>query len=478
MRRIHPKIRGPLCCAYLYRHRPFAADCYYLTSQHAAQQQQQHHHFSSSFIAAIPLQPTKQRTRRVLSYPEQQPAIVTRLSSGAGTLKMSNQEDTSSMEPALSDEQKAILDLVVHNGKSLFFTGSAGTGKSVLLRAIISALQGKYGAKRDLAVCASTGIAAQNIGGTTIHAWGAVTPGMYDIGKLISFIKTSRPALQRWKKVKTLIIDEVSMVDGRLFDTLATLACELRKKPHLPFGGIQLVVTGDFFQLPPVTRSGEDMFFAFQSEAWRQCIQHHVMLSRVFRQRDDRFVTLLNEMRKGWISPSAAQILGSLSRPLPEHNGLLPTELFPLRAEVDRANAVRMAALPGSVRRFVALDSGPAPQDKRRRLLDNILAPAVLALKFGAQVMLVKNMNETLVNGSVGKVLGFCPAPPDAKKSKQYDPATMWPLVEFDTFRGKQKMVIIPEEFHAEDSEGFVLAKRVQVGIGLFSLFLPAVRLC
>lgn len=396
-------------------------------------------------------------------HPKSQPATLPKPS----TIKNHDGQDhVNSNEPTLSDEQEAILNMILRDKKSIFFTGSAGTGKSLLLRAIISALRKRYANTSDhLAVCASTGIAAQNIGGTTIHAWGAVTPGMHDIGKLISFIKTCRPAHRRWRMVRVLIIDEVSMVDGKLFDTLATLACELRKK-QVPFGGIQLVVTGDFFQLPPVTRSGEETFFAFQSEAWKACIEHTVTLSRVFRQRDDRFVTLLNEMRRGEISLSAARILASLSRPLPDHAGLLPTELFPLRVEVDRANAARMAALPGSVHRFLARDSGPAPSDKRRRLLDNIFAVATLDLKRDAQVMLVKNVSETLVNGSVGKVLGFCPEPSTAGKSKKSDHAQveMMPLVEFDTFKGKQKMLVARDEFRAEDSEGNLLARRVQVG--------------
>lgn len=381
-------------------------------------------------------------------------------------------------EPPLSDEQKAVLDMVVRDEKSLFFTGPAGTGKSRLLRAIVAALRAKHKAAPDrLAVCASTGVAAQHVGGTTIHAWGAVTPGCHDLGKLARFVRTCRPALRRWRVVRVLVIDEVSMVDGRLFDTLAALARELRsggrkQQPQLPFGGIQLVVTGDFFQLPPVTRAGEEAFFAFESDAWRACVERTVTLSRVFRQRDDRFVALLDEMRRGELSPAAAQVLAGLSRPLlPAHDdSLVPTELFPLRAEVDRANAARLGALPGTAHRFTARDAGPAPLEKRRRLLDNMFAVAELELKRDAQVMLVKNVSETLVNGSVGKVLGFCPEPSPAaaagagnSKKNANVQREMLPLVEFDTLKGKQKMLVARDEFRAEDSEGNLLARRVQV---------------
>ncbi|KAH9856878.1 PIF1-like helicase-domain-containing protein [Lenzites betulinus] len=118
---------------------------------------------------------------------------------------------------------------------------STRTGKSLLLRGIIAALRRKYAKKPEVvSVTASTGMAASNIGGMTIHSWGAVTPGMHNIDRQISCIKTCKPAFKRWKETKVLIIDEVSMVDGQLFDTLAKLADQLRKKTDKPFGGIQV----------------------------------------------------------------------------------------------------------------------------------------------------------------------------------------------------------------------------------------------
>ncbi|ROW16673.1 hypothetical protein VPNG_01514 [Cytospora leucostoma] len=364
----------------------------------------------------------------------------------------------------LSDEQHRVLRMVLDEGRNIFFTGSAGTGKSLLLREIIKALKQKYAKTPDcLAICASTGMAAQNIGGTTIHAWGAVTPGIYDVGKQISYIKTCRPAHRRWKTTKVFIIDEVSMVDGQLFDLLAALAVALRKKTDRPFGGIQLVITGDFFQLPPITQSGKDVFFAFQSNAWKECIENTVTLTQVFRQKDNHFVDLLNELRRGDITPATREALTRLSRPLPQDDGLLPTELFPLRAEVDRANAARLSALSGQSYIFTARDSGSAVPAKRQKLLDNMMAVKILELKRDAQVMLVKNASETLVNGSVGRVMGFLPSP--ERRHKEDD--ELLPLVEFRTFRGKETVLVSREEFRAEDSEGKLLAKRVQVPLVL-----------
>lgn len=329
------------------------------------------------------------------------------------------------------------------------------------------------------------------------------------------------------------------MVDGQLFDTLASLAMELRKQPGKPFGGIQvsihfprstvdyvqrtkdrvadrpikqLVITGDFFQLPPVTPSGKEVCFAFESSAWKTSIERIITLTQVFRQKDDSkcqvrravlffiffqfignstyklaatvlmpaciytaFIALLNDMRKGEISPTATNTLKALARPLSQAEGdLLPTELFPLRAEVDRANASRMAARPGPTVQFASRDTGPAaPPDKRRRLLENNLAVVqTLVLKRDAQVMLVKNVSETLVNGSVGRVVDFCedPAAKQQKQSSEGGGASeqLFPLVEFSTFKGKETRLVLSEEFRVEDGEGNLLARRVQVSQPLF----------
>lgn len=136
----------------------------------------------------------------------------------------------------------------------------------------------------------------------------------------------------------------------------------------------------------------------------------------------------------------------------------MPTELFPLRAEVERANAARMSALSGQSHVFAARDSGPAAPAKRQKLLDNMMAVGTLELKVDAQVMLVKNVSETLVNGSIGRVLAFLPKDEDEDKG-----VDLFPLVEFRTFQGKETVLVDRDEFRAEDSEGKLLARRVQV---------------
>lgn len=186
----------------------------------------------------------------------------------------------------LSEEQRKVLDLVAEENKSVFFTGSAGTGKSVLLREIIKTLRVKYKTQPDrVAVTASTGLAACNVGGVTLHSFSGIGLGKEDIPELVKKIKRNVKAKNRWMRTKILIIDEISMVDGDLFDKLEGVARIIRNNGR-PFGGIQLVITGDFFQLPPVPDYGKVAKFSFDAATWNTSIEHTIGLTQVFRQKD------------------------------------------------------------------------------------------------------------------------------------------------------------------------------------------------
>lgn len=244
----------------------------------------------------------------------------------------------------LSDEQRAVLEAVVDQGKSIFFTGSAGTGKSVLMREIIKRLRDKYRREQDrVAVTASTGLAACNIEGVTLHSFAGIGLGKESASQLVKKVRflssdcgiaidspqvrTNQKARNRWLRTKVLIIDEVSMVDGDLFDKLEEIARRIRNNGR-PFGGIQLVVTGDFFQLPPVPEgSNREAKFAFAASSWNTAIQHTVLLTRIFRQKDPEFAAMLNEMRLGNISQKTVEGFKKLSRPLESHDSLEATEL-------------------------------------------------------------------------------------------------------------------------------------------------------
>ena len=186
----------------------------------------------------------------------------------------------------LSDEQQHVLELVIEKKRSVFFTGSAGTGKSVLMREIIASLRKKFQREPDrVAVTASTGLAACNVGGVTLHSFAGIGLGKEEVPELVRKIKKNQKAKHRWMRTKVLVVDEISMVDGELFDKLESIARQIRNNAR-PFGGIQLVITGDFFQLPPVPEGGRVARFAFDASTWPTSIEHTIGLHHVFRQKD------------------------------------------------------------------------------------------------------------------------------------------------------------------------------------------------
>ena len=192
----------------------------------------------------------------------------------------------------LTDEQQKILRLVTEERKSVFFTGSAGTGKSVLLREIIKCLRVQHKTQPDrVAVTASTGLAACNVSGVTLHSFAGIGLGKEEVPELVKKIKRNQKAKGRWLRTKILIIDEISMVDADLFDKLESIARIIRNNGR-PFGGIQLVITGDFFQLPPVPDSGKVAKFSFDAATWNTSIEHTIGLTQVFRQKDPGMTSL------------------------------------------------------------------------------------------------------------------------------------------------------------------------------------------
>lgn len=379
----------------------------------------------------------------------------------------------------LSQEQRKVLHMVVEEGKNVFFTGSAGTGKSVLLREIIKELRRKHAKRPDsVAVTASTGIAACNIGGVTIHSFAGIGLGKEPTAQLVSKIRKNRKAAARWARTQVLIIDEVSMVDPALFDKLEEVARLIRKKPDKPFGGIQVVITGDFFQLPPVNPGGS-VTFAFDAQSWHKVVQHKVNLTQVFRQKDESFVSMLNEMRFGRLSQKTIEAFRKLERTPKYDDDIVPTELFPMRNEVDRANMGRLSALQSESQSYQAQDGGTLMGEARERVLQNSIALPVLHLKKGAQVMLIKNVDESLVNGSVGKVVEFMDDTEYDKAIGNQEMAEMqkeerdkavrvstrkWPLVRFHLPNGGTRDYLArPETWKTELPDGEVQASRTQV---------------
>ncbi|RPA98111.1 hypothetical protein L873DRAFT_1569971, partial [Choiromyces venosus 120613-1] len=397
----------------------------------------------------------------------------------------------------LSDEQNHVLDIVVDGGgKGVFFTGSAGTGKSVLLREVIAALREKHRETRDaVAVTASTGLAACNIGGVTLHSFAGIGLGKETAQELVKKVRKNMKAKNRWMRTKVLVIDEISMVDGDLFDKLEHIAREIRQARNKPFGGIQVVITGDFFQLPPVPDSGKIAKFAFDANSWPTTIVHTIGLTQVFRQRDPEFASILNEMRLGHLSDPSVGFFQKLTRPLSYDDGIEATELFPTRYEVDAANFNKMQQISGQSLVFEALDSGSVTdRNIRDKLLSNCMAPQKIELKINSQVMLIKNQDDTLVNGSLGRIVGFMSESdfdlyredPESLEStmaelehgannpssgrggvKHMGPistANKYPLVQFALPDGTSRQLLVqPEIWKVELPNGEVQAQRIQI---------------
>lgn len=212
------------------------------------------------------------------------------------------------------------------------------------MREIITSLRLKYAKDHDrVAVTASTGLAACNVGGVTLHSFGGIGLGREAVPELVKKIKRNQKAWTRWLRTKVLVVDEISMVDGDLFDKLEGIARVIRKNGR-PFGGIQLVITGDFFQLPPVPDSGRVAKFAFDAATWDTAIEHTIGLTQIFRQKDPGglhisllprssrliwvvFANMLNEMRLGKLSQQSIDAFRLLSRPLDFGDELHETEL-------------------------------------------------------------------------------------------------------------------------------------------------------
>ncbi|XP_044781053.2 ATP-dependent DNA helicase PIF1 isoform X3 [Bubalus bubalis] len=301
-------------------------------------------------------------------------------------------------KPELSKEQAAVLRAVL-KGQSIFFTGSAGTGKSYLLKRILGSLP-----PTGTVATASTGVAACHIGGTTLHAFAGIGSGQAPLAQCVALAQ--RPGVrQGWLNCQRLVIDEISMVEADLFDKLEAVARAVRQQ-NKPFGGIQLIICGDFLQLPPVTKGSQLPQFCFQAKSWRRCVPVTLELTEVWRQTDKTFISLLQAVRLGRCSDEVTRQLRATAAHKVERDGIVATRLCTHQDDVALTNERQLQELPGEVHSFEAMDSDP---EQARTLDAQCPVSQLLQLKLGAQVMLVKNLavSRGLVNGARGVVVGF-----------------------------------------------------------------------
>lgn len=363
----------------------------------------------------------------------------------------------------LTGEQERAVDYVLR-GKSMFLTGRAGTGKSFTLKYIIGLLE-----RSTTFVSATTGCAAVNIGGTTVHKFSGIGLGNGPVSHIVKFM--SKQGRANWATCRMLIIDEISMMRGQLFDKLEEIARIMRpSQAHLPFGGIQLLCCGDFFQCPPVNKKlsedDEDAQQCFEAEQWDRCIEIQFELTQVVRQREELGLGLVNALRDSTVNNKGkvqldekwVELLDYLARPLkPRKDGILPTKLFCTNRDVDNDNDKELEKIEGEAHEYLAQDVGKDPwlQDMEK----NCIAPRELRLKVGAQVMLIKNHpdNPRLVNGSRGIVVRF--------ETDPFNPVSApLPIVRF---RNGAEERINWETWSIEDQSARPLAQRTQIALKL-----------
>ncbi len=302
----------------------------------------------------------------------------------------------------VSMTQKQALS-ILKLGYTTFLTGAAGAGKSYVLREYISYLK-KHGIK--YAVTASTGIASTHINGTTIHSWSGV--GIKD--RLTSYdldaLEEKQNLYKKWNDTSVLIIDEVSMLHATFINMLDQVAKHMRRN-EIPFGGMQVVFTGDFFQLPPVVRGSSlaenTGIFAFQSKAWNEAKPVVCYLSEQFRQDDDMLSSLLNAIRAGDVDDGYYEMLQErTSTPHVDDH----IKLYTHNENVDRINEEAFGTIAGDVKTYHMITKGKAALVES--LKKNCLADEVLQLKVNAKVICIKNAQDrSYVNGSMGKVIFF-----------------------------------------------------------------------
>ena len=289
---------------------------------------------------------------------------------------------------------------ILKTGVNVFLTGEPGAGKTYVINQYINYLEA---AGLTVAVTASTGIAATHIGGMTIHSWSGVGIKDYLSPQDLDAIAGREKVVKRVKAAQVLVIDEISMLDGKVLDSVNKILKTIRNSEE-PFGGMQVVCIGDFFQLPPVTRQGDVLTYAFMSKAWLELKPLICYLSEQHRQEDEMFLALLNSIRKNQIEEDHYTLLSEQTEIA--YEDIEPTRLYTHNADVDAVNNAKLAELPGPIRKFQMDGKGGKPLVEG--LVKNCLSPQMLELKEDAMVMCTKNnFGAGYVNGTLARVIRF-----------------------------------------------------------------------
>lgn len=327
--------------------------------------------------------------------------------------------------------------MILDAGANVFLTGAPGAGKTYVLNEFI---QNARARGASVAVTASTGIASTHINGQTIHSWSGIGVSTALTEQLLKLIRSRRR--RKIQSVDILVIDEVSMMHAWLFDMVDQVCRVMRRDPR-PFGGMQVVLSGDFFQLPPVSVSNRnnDVIvpgpeyvaareryakagrnpegFVTESLVWPELNPVVCYLTEQHRQDAGELLTVLTDIRQGSVNDDDRTVLASRLGLVPPDDEVA-VHLFPVNRQADGLNDLRLAQIQDDEHDFYAESTGPV--NLVDRLKKNMLAPEHLVLKAGAAVMALRNdADRQYVNGSIGTVRGFAP---ESKGG--------WPIVEFE----------------------------------------------
>jgi len=307
----------------------------------------------------------------------------------------------------LSEKQKVAYNMM-RTGENIFLTGSAGSGKTACLKLFIN----RYKKGLNMGITSTTGISALLFGGTTIHSFLGIGLGTSSVEGIIKRLYSREYLRKRWKELDVLIIDEISMLPPDLFDKLEKIARRIRRNEK-PFGGIQLILSGDFLQLPCVKSSK----FCFESESWNKCVTNTVYLDKIMRQKDKNFQECLNKIRIGNIDKKTKKILKSrIGVVLKNNDGILPTKLFATNKHADYINNLELNKLDEKEYEFYEynMDINVSSSTNNRKFIlekykKNCNACETLQICKEVQVILLWNIDidRGLVNGSRGVVVGF-----------------------------------------------------------------------
>lgn len=337
------------------------------------------------------------------------------------------------------NEKQQLAMREAKSGRSFFLSGAAGTGKSYALQNVIHTTGGE--------MTATTGIAAHNVGGSTLHAWAGV--GLAD-RSADHYCHNMKPRTKsRIALAKTLAIDEISMAPASLIDLVSEVCSRVRGDSR-PFGGIQIVFCGDFLQLAPVSKTSTPKF-AFEALAWSRLGPKTIELDEIVRQQDAKFCKILNAIRTG----ESRDLTALRGRMVPVPENVSVTRLRTHNRDVCRENAHNLATLDGEAVEFAALDSGD------KHALKHCALPEFLRLKLGAQVVSLSNapfLAGRVHNGQLGKVVGFTRS--DGGRGK------VAPIVDFGDGRG-EVLPIVREAFAGAGPMRRLVATREQLPLAL-----------